>query len=67
MSRTLGWGQIHIANSNYISVRPHYSRRAWMLELCDVMLEFYPKEIGKIEARIEHFQEVKQRWLAKAE
>ncbi|HUT04802.1 MAG TPA: hypothetical protein VM163_13025 [bacterium] len=63
----LGWGQIQITNSNYISVRPRYSRKAWMLELCDIMLEFYPKEIGKIEARIEYFQKVKQRWQAKAE
>jgi len=63
----LGWGQIQIANSNYISVRAHYSRKAWMLELCDVMLEFYPKEIGKIERRIEYFQRVKERWQAKTE
>jgi len=63
----LGWGQIQIANSNYISIAPGYSRREWMLELCDVMLEFYPKEISKIETRIEYFQKVKQRWQAKAE
>jgi len=61
----LGWGQIQIANSNYINVQPHYSRRAWMLELCDTMIEFYPKEIGKIESRIEYFQKVRQRWQAK--
>jgi len=61
----LGWGQIQIANSNFISVRPHYSRRQWMLELCDVMLEFYPKEIGKIHARVEHFEKVKAFWQAK--
>lgn len=63
----LGWGQIQIANSNYLSVRPHYSRRAWMLELCEIMLEFYPKEIGKIHARIEYFEQVKQRWESKPE
>lgn len=63
----LGWGQIQIANSNYISMRLHYSRRAWMLELCDIMLEFYPKEIGKIETRIEYFQKVKEHWQAKTE
>lgn len=61
----LGWGQIQIANSNYITIRPHYSRRAWMLELCEVMLEFYPKEIGKIGTRIEYFEKVKARWQAK--
>ena len=63
----LGWGQIQIANSNSISVRPQYSRKAWMLELCDVMLEFYPKELGKIHTRMEYFERVKRRWQAKSE
>jgi hypothetical protein len=61
----LGWGQIQIANSNYISVNPQYSRKQWMLQLCDVLLEFYPREIGKINERIEHFRSVQQFWLAK--
>jgi hypothetical protein len=63
----LGWGQIQIANSNYVSIRPHYPRREWMLELCEIMLEFYPKEIGKIGARIEYFQRAQARWQAKVE
>jgi hypothetical protein len=61
----LGWGQIQIADSNRVTIRPHYSRRAWMLELCDVMLEFYPKEVSKIESRIEYFEKVRDRWRAK--
>lgn len=61
----LGWGQIQIANSNYISVRPQHPRRDWMLELCEVMLEFYPKEVGKIETRIAYFEKVKERWQAR--
>ena len=63
----LGWGQIQIANSNRITVTPHYSRRRWMLDLCDVMLEFYPKEIAKIQTRIEYFERVKEQWLARSE
>ena len=43
----LGWGQIQIANSNYIKLNPQCLRKKWMLELCDIMLEFYPKEVGK--------------------
>lgn len=58
----LGWGQIQIANSNRIEINPHYSRKKWMLELCDVMLSFYPKEITKIDSRIEYFKRVKDRW-----
>lgn len=63
----LGWGQIQIANSNKIIVNPKYSRKKWMLEFCDVMLDFYPKEIEKIDKRIKHFQKVKKVWDQKTE
>lgn len=58
----LGWGQIQIANSNYIKVNKGYSRKKWMLQLCNVMLDFYPKEIHKIKDRIGRFDEVKDYW-----
>ena len=58
----LGWGQIQIANSNTIKINNGYSRRKWMLELCDALLQFYPKEIGKIEDRITHFDQIRQHW-----
>lgn len=58
----LGWGQIQIANSNVIQVNEGFSRRRWMLELCDTLLEFYPREISKIGDRIEHFKKVRERW-----
>jgi hypothetical protein len=45
----LGWGQIQIANSNFITVNHGYSEKNWMIELCDTLLGFYPKEIGKIQ------------------
>lgn len=63
----LGWGQIQIANANVITVNEGYSRKKWMIELCDVMLAFYPREIGKINDRLDYFKEVKQRWEAKLE
>jgi hypothetical protein len=63
----LGWGQIQIANSNNIIVKPKYSRKKWMLEFCEVMLEFYPKEITKIDKRIKHFQKAKKIWEQKTE
>jgi hypothetical protein len=37
----------------------------WMLELCATLMDFYPKEIGKITARIEHFEKVRDFWLSK--
>lgn len=61
----LGWGQIQIANSNKIQVVPGNPRKQWMLDFCDIMLEFYPKEILKIDKRINHFKKVKDVWLKK--
>ncbi|MCG8584955.1 MAG: hypothetical protein MI757_09615 [Pirellulales bacterium] len=63
----LGWGQIQIANSNFISINSGYSRRTWMIELCDTLLEFYPKEIAKIDSRIKKFEKIKAEWEAKPE
>jgi len=63
----LGWGQIQIANSDRIEVVPEYSRKKWMLELCDKLLEFYPHEIGKIGKRIDYFKKIRERWEKKAE
>ena len=60
----LGWGQIQIANARHIEVSSDYSRQHWMLEFCDVMLSFYPREIEKIGERINYFTKVKERWLA---
>lgn len=63
----LGWGQIQISNSNRITINDNYSRKIWMIELCDFMLEFYPKEIAKIGKRISRFQTVKEYWQNKPE
>lgn len=61
----LGWGQIQIANSNNVIVDEKCSRKSWMLELCDTMLEFYPKEVIKIDKRVKKFEQIKQFWLTK--
>ncbi len=61
----LGWGQIQIANANIVNVMPHSKRRKWMIEMCDNLLEFYPREIGKISERINHFKKVKKYWEKK--
>jgi len=58
----LGWGQIQIANSNKITINPQYSRKSWMIEFCDTMLEFYPKEIAKIGSRTELFKKIRAEW-----
>lgn len=61
----LGWGQIQIANSNYVTVNPQYPRKKWMLELCEALFEFYPREIAKLNDRTEYFRRVQEFWLAK--
>lgn len=63
----LGWGQIQIANSNRVTVNPGYARKRWMLEFCDVMLEFYPKEVAKISERASHFERVREFWSRKSD
>lgn len=61
----LGWGQIQIANANNIQINPSPSRAKWMVELCDYVIQFYEREIGKIGQRSDHFQQLKTHWLAK--
>jgi len=61
----LGWGQIQIANANVVKIVPQNSRKNWMLELCDIMFDFYPKEIDKIGERIDRFKKIKKFWQEK--
>jgi hypothetical protein len=61
----LGAGQIQIANSKHIEIDATKTRRSWMLEFCDNVLQFYPREIVKINKRIGKFEKVKEFWLAK--
>ena len=61
----LGWGQIQIANSNDVRVKDGYSRKKWMLQLCEAMTVFYPREIAKIQDRITRFDAVRKHWESK--
>lgn len=61
----LGWGQIQIANANVVNLVPKNSRKKWMLDLCDNLFEFYPKEIGKITERIDYFKKIRKFWKKK--
>ena len=58
----LGWGQIQIANANIIDVDRAYTRKDWMLSLCDQLDVFYPKEIAKITDRLDYFKKVRTYW-----
>lgn len=65
MVGNLGWGQIMIRDSNNIRIKSGNSRKNWMLEFCDIMLSYYPKEIGKIQQRMKFFKALKKTWLKK--
>jgi hypothetical protein len=58
----LGWGQLQIANAAKVAIAEGYPRKAWMLDLCAALLEFYPREIAKIDTRIRHFRGLKSYW-----
>ena len=61
----LGWGQIQIKDSNNILTVRQRSRKEWMLQFCDEMMAFYPREIDKITERIERFRGVREFWERK--
>ena len=61
----LGWGQVQIANARVVNINRSQSRKEWMLQLCDVMDIFYPKEIRKIEKRLDYFVKVRRFWESK--
>ena len=61
----LGWGQIQIANANVVTVLPGNKRKDWMLDMCANLLDFYPKEILKINERMNYFKKVKRYWQDK--
>ena len=63
----LGWGQVQIVSSNRITVNHDYSRKKWMIELCNRLAQFYPKEKAKIAKRIAHFQKLRTQWEQSAE
>ncbi len=63
----LGWGQIQIANANTVTVLPKNKRKDWMIEMCDNLLDFYPKEVLKVNERINYFKKVKKYWRNKKE
>ncbi|MCL2212259.1 MAG: hypothetical protein FWB93_00280 [Oscillospiraceae bacterium] len=61
----LGWGQIQIANANKINIIADKTRKEWMLELCDALDLFYPREIEKILDRQSHFHKIREFWTSK--
>lgn len=58
----LGWGQIQIANANAVVIDDRYTRKRWMLDLCDRLEAFYPAELVKIHNRQEYFKKVRTFW-----
>ena len=63
----LGWGQIQIANARIVHIDRAQKRKNWMINLCDLLDIFYPKEIDKIRNRIDHFSKIRAFWESKSE
>lgn len=61
----LGVGQIQIVNANVINIDTTQNRKQWMLQFCDRLNIFYPKEIAKIEKRIAKVEKVRNFWRTK--
>ncbi len=61
----LGWGQIQIANANVLNFEEKIDRKAWMLQLCDLLETFYNEEIAKIGERKHWFNDIKVFWEQK--
>ena len=59
----LGWGQIQIGNANNLCFEETVDRKAWMIQLCDLLETFYDEEISKIGERKTWFNDIKQYWL----
>lgn len=58
----LGWGQIQIANANYLLFDTTLTRQKWMLQLCDNVQAFYDMELSKIGERRSWFDAVRDFW-----
>lgn len=61
----LGWGQIQISNARIVNVDRSQKRKDWMMHLCDVLNIFYPREIKKIQDRLDYFSEIRTFWESK--
>jgi hypothetical protein len=66
-SWSAGLGTIQIANANRIIVKPQNQRKGWMLQLCEELFEYYPREIAKITDRMEYFKKVEEFWKKKVD
>lgn len=58
----LGWGQIQFTNTRSFQEVTGNSRSAWMTEMCDRLLDFYPNEVAKIQDRIAFARKIRERW-----
>ncbi len=63
----LGIGQLQIAGGRRLQIDDRSTRRSWMLELCRKLLDFYPREIAKIEKRRQRFAQVEEAWRNRPE
>jgi len=49
-------------NYYLIDINKKLKQKTWMLQLCDQLDQFYPREIAKIQERIDFFAQVREHW-----
>lgn len=61
----LGWGQIQFLDTPTFEVVESQDRAIWMTQLCDQLLDFYPREITKTTERLAYFRKARDVWASK--
>ncbi|RKY24161.1 MAG: hypothetical protein DRP62_04390 [Planctomycetota bacterium] len=58
----IGIMSIFLESTENIKINRKLKRKEWMLQLCDELAEFYPREIAKIKERSVFFAQTKAFW-----
>ena len=61
----LGWGPDPDCQCEPSARQGSILAERWMLQLCNAMMEFYPREIDKIHNRMDRFTDVRAYWESK--
>ncbi len=58
-------GNIQIANSENILLDMQNSRKQWMLQMCDAVMDIDPHKIFETEEKIQEFERIREYWKNK--
>lgn len=61
----IGEGQIQLKKATNLELNSRQTRKQWMLEMCELLLAFYPKEKKKLERRLLEAQKYRDLWKSR--